>query len=85
MIRNFGQVSYELELPQDLSSVNPMFHVSMLRKCVGDPSRITPTKYVHVTGDLTYKEVPIGILDRQVRKLRNKEVDSVKYYGGTNK
>ena len=28
--------------------------------------------------DLTYEEVPTAILDRQVRKLRNKEVASVK-------
>ncbi|XP_049378004.1 uncharacterized protein LOC125842720 [Solanum stenotomum] len=44
----------------------------------GDPSRITPTEDVQVTGDLTYEEVPIAILDRQLRKLRNKEVASVK-------
>ncbi|XP_049374043.1 uncharacterized protein LOC125839115 [Solanum verrucosum] len=78
VIRRIGQVAYELELPQVLSTVDRVFHVSMLRKCVGDPSRITPTKDVQVTRDLTYEEVPIVILDRQVRKLRNKEVTSVK-------
>ena len=50
----------------------------MLRKCIGDPSYITPTEEVQVTDDLTYEEVPIAILDRQVKKLRNKEVTSVK-------
>ncbi|WMV13525.1 hypothetical protein MTR67_006910 [Solanum verrucosum] len=78
IILRVGQVAYELELPQELSSVHPVFHVSMLRKCIGDPSHITPTEDVQVTGDLTYEEVPIAILDRQVRKLRNKEVASVK-------
>ena len=78
IIRRIGQVAYELELPQGLSTVHPVFHVSMLRKCVGDPSRITPTEDVQVTRDLTYEEVPIVILDRQVRKLRNKEVASIK-------
>ncbi|WMV24635.1 hypothetical protein MTR67_018020 [Solanum verrucosum] len=78
IIRRVGKVANELELPQDLSSVHPVFHVSMLRKCIGDPSHITPTEDVQVTGDLTYEEVPIAILDRQVRKLRNKEVASVK-------
>ena len=29
-------------------------------------------------GYLTYKEVPIAILDRQFKRLRNKEVASVK-------
>ncbi|XP_049399714.1 uncharacterized protein LOC125863739 [Solanum stenotomum] len=78
IIRRVGQVAYELELPQELSTVHPVFHVSMLRKCIGDPSRITSTEDVHVTEDLTYEEVPIAILDRQVKKLRNKEVAYVK-------
>ena len=50
----------------------------MLQKYIGDPSRITPTEDVQITGDLAYEEVPIAILDRQVKKLRNKEVASVK-------
>ncbi|PHT84959.1 hypothetical protein T459_13402 [Capsicum annuum] len=76
--RRFGQVAYELELPQELSSVHPVFHVSMLRKCIGDPSHITSTEDVQVAEDLTYEEVPIAILDRQVKKMRNKEIASVK-------
>ncbi|MCF6810744.1 hypothetical protein L3H50_10885, partial [Corynebacterium sp. MC-04] len=76
--KRFGQVAYELELPQELSMVHPVFHVSMLRKCIGDPSHITPIEDVQVTEDLTYKEVPIAILYRQVKKLRNKEIASVK-------
>ncbi|WMV24955.1 hypothetical protein MTR67_018340 [Solanum verrucosum] len=78
IIRRVGQVAYELELPQELSTVHPVFHVSMLRKYIGDLSRITHTDDVHVTEDLNYEEVPIAILDRQVKKLRNKEVASVK-------
>ena len=58
--------------------VHPVFHVSMLQKCIGDPSRITPIEDVQVTEDLTYEEVPIAILDRQVKKLRNKKIASVK-------
>ena len=76
--RRFGQVSYELELPQELSSVHSVFHVSMLRKCIRDPSHITSTEGVQITEDLTYEEVPIAILDRQVKKMRNKEIASVK-------
>ncbi|KAK4709652.1 hypothetical protein R3W88_004165 [Solanum pinnatisectum] len=78
IIRRIGQVAYELKLPQELSTVHSVFHVSMLRKCIGDPSCITPTEDVQVTGDVTYEEVPIAILDRQFRKLRNKEVAYVK-------
>ncbi|XP_049343827.1 uncharacterized protein LOC125808122 [Solanum verrucosum] len=78
IIRRIGQVAYQLELPQELSAVHLVFHVSMLRKCVSDLSYITLIEDVQVTGDLTYEEVPIAILDRQVKKLRNKEMASVK-------
>ncbi|XP_070019687.1 uncharacterized protein [Nicotiana sylvestris] len=47
-------------------------------KCIGDPSRVVPIKDVQVTEDLSYEEVPVAILDRQVRKLRTKDVASVK-------
>ncbi|XP_047260772.1 uncharacterized protein LOC124894066 [Capsicum annuum] len=54
----------------------------MLRTCAldfkGDPSRITPIEDVQFTEDLTYEEVPVAILDHQVKKLRNKEMASVK-------
>ena len=42
IVRKIGKVAYELDLPPDLESVHPVFHVSMLRKCVGDPTRIVP-------------------------------------------
>nr|XP_033508434.1 uncharacterized protein LOC117273376 [Nicotiana tomentosiformis] len=78
IIRRIGRVAYELDLPLELEAVHPVFHVSMLRKCIGDPSRITPIEDIHIAEDLSYAEVPVVILDRQVRKLRTKEVASVK-------
>lgn len=45
---------------------------------MGDPSHITPNEDVDVMEDLMYEEIPIAILDRQVKKLRNKELTSVK-------
>ena len=50
----------------------------MLWMCVGDPSRVVPVEDVQITEELSYEETPVAILDRQVRKLRTKEVASVK-------
>ncbi|XP_019230148.1 PREDICTED: uncharacterized protein LOC109211103 [Nicotiana attenuata] len=73
-----GQVAYALDLPSDLESVHPVFHVFMLRKCIEDPSRIVSVDDVPVTEQLSYEETPIAIPDRQVRRLRTKDVASVK-------
>ncbi|XP_070058089.1 uncharacterized protein [Nicotiana tomentosiformis] len=78
VIRKVGQVAYELDLPSDLESVHPVFHVSMLRKCIVDPSIIVSVDDVQVTEQLSYEETPIAILDRQVQRLRTKDVASVK-------
>ena len=37
-----GKVAYDLELLIKLTSVHLVFHVSMLKKCIGDPLSILP-------------------------------------------
>ena len=39
---------------------------------------ILPIEGLRVDENLSYEEFPVEILDRQVKKLRNKEVASVK-------
>ncbi|XP_070049476.1 uncharacterized protein [Nicotiana tomentosiformis] len=77
-IQRIGQVAYILELPPKISLVHPVFHVSILKKVVGDLSLIVPVKTIVVNEELTYEEIPIDILDRQVRKFRNKDISLVK-------
>ncbi|XP_070039513.1 uncharacterized protein [Nicotiana tomentosiformis] len=78
IIQRIGQVAYRLELPPEMSLVHPVFHVSMLKKVVGDTSLIVSVETIEVNEELTYEEIPVVILDRQVRKLINKEIASVK-------
>ena len=58
--------------------MHPVFHISMLRKYVPHPSHILQTREIEVDKDLLYEEVPVAIVDRQTRKLRNKEIAMVK-------
>ena len=78
VLKRIGKVAYELKLPSELASVHLVFHVSMLMKCIGDPVSILPIEGLGVDKNLFYEEVLVEILDRQVEKLRNKEVASVK-------
>ena len=50
----------------------------MLRKYIPDESHVLSLDSVELGPDLTFEEEPIDIMDRQVRKLRTKELVSVK-------
>nr|XP_033512010.1 uncharacterized protein LOC117276756 [Nicotiana tomentosiformis] len=78
VLQRIGQVAYKLALPPSLSSVHPLFHVSMLRKYIGDPSHVLDFSTVQLEGDMTYDVEPMAILDRQVRRLRSKDIALVK-------
>jgi len=48
-----------------------VLHDSLLKKFVGDLTFIVPLEGLEVKENLSYEEVLMEILDRQVRKLRN--------------
>jgi len=58
--------------------VHPMFHVSLLKKCIGNPTSVVPLECVGVKESLSNDDILIEIQVCQVRKLRNKEVASMK-------
>ena len=72
IFKRIGKVAYELELPAELAAVHPVFHISLLKKCMSDPTSIVPLESMAVKDSLTDEEVPVEILDRRVRRLRNK-------------
>ncbi|XP_004234918.2 uncharacterized protein [Solanum lycopersicum] len=72
-----GCVAYELELPQELAAVYLVFHLSMLKMCLGDPSLIVRTEDIGIMKNLSYEKILVQILNHQVCKLRTKEVVSV--------
>ena len=78
ILKRIGKVAYELELPAELAVAHPVFHISLLNKCVGNPTSIVPLESVAVKDSLFYEDVPVEILDRQAWRLRYKEVTSIK-------
>lgn len=78
IVRRVTNVSYELDQPVSLASVHPIFHMSMMKKYMDDPSFKVPVENIGISNLLSYEEVPIEILDRKVRRLRTKYVSLVK-------
>ena len=48
ILERIGMVAYRLALPSDISQVHPVFRVSMLRKCISDPSHVLQSQSVEV-------------------------------------
>ena len=78
IVERIGEVAYRLELPFDLDRIHDVFHVSMFRKYIPDPSHVLTKKPVEIQEHLTYEEEPVQILDRREQVLRNKTIPLVK-------
>ncbi|KAD4585520.1 hypothetical protein E3N88_23121 [Mikania micrantha] len=78
ILARIGKVAYRLELPDELSSIHPTFHVSHLRKCLADETSHVLYDKIEVDDKLNYVEEPVAILDRDEKRLRNKVVKMVK-------
>jgi hypothetical protein len=71
-------MAYQLELPDNLSDMHNVFHVSQLKKCLRVPEEQLPMEELGVQGDLTYTEHTIKILDTLTRVTRNKMINMCK-------
>uniref|UniRef100_A0A2N9EG40 Reverse transcriptase domain-containing protein n=1 Tax=Fagus sylvatica TaxID=28930 RepID=A0A2N9EG40_FAGSY len=78
ILERVGLVAYKLALPPALSGIHNVFHISMLRRYVSDPTHILSYEPLQVQDDLSYEEMPMKILDRKDQVLRNKTIRLVK-------
>ncbi|KAL4022938.1 hypothetical protein IC575_016684 [Cucumis melo] len=78
ILERIGPVAYRLALPPSLSTVHDVFHVSMLRKYVPDPSHVVDYEPLEIDENLSYVEQPVEVLAREVKTLRNKQIPLVK-------
>ncbi|XP_024995869.1 uncharacterized protein LOC112529022 [Cynara cardunculus var. scolymus] len=72
-----GKQAYRLELPEELSGIHDVFHVSYLRKCLGKHEETVPLAEIKLDKRLRYIEEPEAILNERTVNLRNKIVDLV--------
>ncbi|KAJ9561265.1 LOW QUALITY PROTEIN: hypothetical protein OSB04_006425 [Centaurea solstitialis] len=78
VLARVGKVACRLELPEVLDQIHDTFHVSQLRKCLADEIAHVPLDDIQVDESLNYVERPVAVLERKMKRLRNKEVEIVK-------
>ncbi|XP_073030644.1 uncharacterized protein [Primulina eburnea] len=71
-------LTYRVALPPNLARVHNVFHVSMLRKDMSNPSHVLNYEAFQLTPHLSFEERPTQILDRHEKRLRNKVIQMVK-------
>jgi hypothetical protein len=70
-------MAYQLELPDSLSDVHNVFHVSQLKKCIRVPEEQLPIEELSVQGDLTTRSIRSRFLTL-TRVMRNKVIKMCK-------
>ena len=76
IIRRIGEVAYELQLPEQ-SKIHNVFHVSILKKQVGDKV-VTQTNMPTIDEEGRTILKPERIIETQIRNLRNKRIKRYK-------
>nr|GFD36585.1 putative reverse transcriptase domain-containing protein [Tanacetum cinerariifolium] len=78
VLERFGDVAYNLDLPEELSRVHNTFHVSNLKKCRVDEPLPVPLDALHVDDKIHFIEEPAKIMDRKVKRLKRSRIPLVK-------
>ena len=73
-----GPIAYKLELPETMSTVFPVFHVSQLKKCLRVPEEKIEPRGIKLKSDLVYREQPVCVLDTKERATQNSVVKTYK-------
>ena len=71
ILERHGEVAYQLELPESLSGVHDVFHLSQLKKCLRVPEEQIPLEKLTLKEDLTYEEFSVRILETVERVTRS--------------
>ena len=81
ILERIGHLTYKVQLPEWLSGVHNVFHVSHLRKYVHDPEKIieeAAQQDLEITLNLAVQRQPIMVIAQDEKRLRNKTLKLVK-------
>ena len=63
VLSRVGKVAYEVELHAESSTIHPIFHVSILKKHIGDSVVVDHSESADILNSLSFDEIHVEILD----------------------
>ncbi|XP_058750112.1 uncharacterized protein LOC131623113 [Vicia villosa] len=80
--KKIGEVAYLIAFPPSISNLHDVFHVSQLRRYITNLSHVIQLDDVRVRDNFTIDTSSMRIEDREVKKLRGKEIVLVEVIWG---
>ncbi|GJX06312.1 hypothetical protein Tco_0194244 [Tanacetum coccineum] len=78
ILERIGPVAYRLRFPEELIGVHDTFHVSNLKKCLGNANLHVPLNEIKIDKTLRFVEEPVEIMDREIKSLKRSRIPLVK-------
>ncbi|GKC87617.1 putative reverse transcriptase domain-containing protein [Tanacetum coccineum] len=78
ILERIGPIAYRLRLPEELIGAHDTFHVSNLKKCLGNANLHVPLNEIKINKTLRFVEEPVEIMDRKVKSLKRSRIPLVK-------
>ncbi|GKD11502.1 hypothetical protein Tco_1195909, partial [Tanacetum coccineum] len=78
ILKRIGPVAYRLRFPEELIGVHDTFHVSNLKKCLGNANLHVSLNEMKIDKTLRFVEEPVEIMDREVKSLKRSRIPLVK-------
>jgi hypothetical protein len=77
-LERIGPVAYTMDLPDGLTGIHDVLHVSQLKKYCTDADYMLNEEPLTLQPDLNYVEKLVRIVKKSIKELRNKKIPMVK-------
>ncbi|GJT34252.1 putative reverse transcriptase domain-containing protein [Tanacetum coccineum] len=80
ILERISPVAYRLRLLEELIGVHDTFHVSNLKKYLGNANLHVPLNEIKIDKTLRFVEEPVEIMDREVKSLKHSRIPLVNFF-----
>ncbi|GJX05300.1 ty3-gypsy retrotransposon protein [Tanacetum coccineum] len=78
ILKRTGLVDYRLRLPEELIGAHDTFHVSNLKKCLGNANLRVSLNEIKIDKTLLFVEEPVEIIGHEIKSLKHSRIPLVK-------